>query len=905
MRRLNGWIIRNRSACWSEERGFDAMRRTTTTPRRRRSLRTRRGVISVLAMMFMVLFGSLAAAMAIVSKGNLRTAQTHLRVSGALGAVDAGLEMASGRLRIASGQMRVWKGEIDATYAMKLWNGTYSEADGPVVDAEGDALSTGVRDLIAALHPEEDDAGTVSIETEFTAQDSWLVTEPIVLESVNGQVATAFQITYVPVELNDINRLGVRVVVTGFSWDFASEQWTRRTAQQLYVLGKSPRQAVLGPSKIMIGKNVQVNGPLGARFVGVEHVEGHPLVVNSDFFGLDEVLDDKLQDFYDAVLATDQDGDNRLRLLHVIEDDMVGTLATTYYDDGSGGSENGMITDFTGDGMLDEFDIFLKHFDDNADGRVALSDLLRAGTAHEGLTAEFDNIDEDLALLIDGARPDRNGDGKVDARDTALGYRDGVMDRRDRYAKLRGQALFKAQRDDWEDQEDGFGSPIGDYQQFIQGAITADGEDPVIFNASDEILPNINADTFDVAQTDLGAAADGAPFASQAGLAWVWDSVTNGDGVVTGQTLNPVFHSGDDESDFDVIVEPAPLTAPAPVDWYQRPVIRNKVFKNVVIPSGTNALFENCTFVGVTRVQTHIDNTHVSWQFYGVQNADGSLAYPPLPAESEAQLDNDYFPDDGSIIVPDGFDVPRLEVSGVPYVNTKPLSNNIRFHDCTFIGSVVADKPNNYTHVRNKLQFTGATKFATEHPDEPSNPALNPDSSDLAAIEKSSMMLPHYSVDIGENNASPDQDVNLHGLIIAGVLDVRGNTEINGALLLTFEPTLADPALQHFGEPVGNPADFNITLGYFGPLQGDAEGLAPFEYNGDIIVGFDLDGDGRVDTVSPGDGGTPVPFNGYGRVVLNFNPDLVMPDGLIAPLNIEAIPLSYHEGRIIAEAGEE
>ncbi len=882
------------------------MRRNTTSTRRRRTRRSQqRGVISVLAMMFMVLFGSLAAAMAIVSKGNMRTAQTHLRVSGALGAVDAGLELASGRMKRAANQMRVWKGEIDADFAMKLWNGTYTDADGDVVDADGDPLTSGLRDVIASMHPGEGDDGTVSIEAEFTPQDDWLVTEPIVLESNNGQVSTAFQVTYVPVELEAEDRLGVRAVVTGFSWDYTSNQWTRRSAQQLFILGKSPRQAVLGPSKIMIGKNVQVNGPLGARFMGVDNVEGHPLVVNSDFFGLDEILDDKLDDFYDAVLATDTDGDNRLRMLHAVENTQLGTLGSTYYDDGSGGDENNMIGDFTGDGMVDEYDIFLKHFDTNGDGKLALSDALRADTPNEGLTAEFDDIDEDLALLIDGAMPDRNGDGKVDARDTALGYRDGVLDLRDRYAKLRGQALFRANRESWEAQDTGFGSTVGDYQEFVQGSISSGGEDPVIFNAGDEVLPNISTDTFDVAQTDLGAAADGAPFASQAGLAWVWDSVTDSDGHVIGQTLNPVFFEGDDDSNYDVVVEPVPLTAPAPVDFYQRPIIRNKVFKNVVIPSGTNALFENCTFVGVTRVQTNLDNTHPSWQFYGVQNADLSLAYPPLPAESEAQLDNEFFPDDGSIIVPDGFDVPRLEVSGVKYVNTKPLSNNIRFHDCTFVGSIVADKPIGYTHIRNKLQFTGGTKFVTEHPEEPSNPALNPDSADLAAIEKSSMMLPHYSVDIGENNASPDQDVDLHGLIIAGVLDVRGNTEINGALLLTFEPTLADAALQHFGEPVGNPADFNITLGYFGIDQGDAEGLAPFEYDGEIIVGFDLDGDGRADTVSPGDGGTPVPFNGYGRVVLNYDPDLIMPDGLIAPLHIEAIPLSYHEGRIIAEAIQE
>ena len=59
--------------------------------RARRRRLSRRGVASVLAMMFVVLFGSLAVAMAIVSKGNLRTAQTNLHVIRAMGAADTGV----------------------------------------------------------------------------------------------------------------------------------------------------------------------------------------------------------------------------------------------------------------------------------------------------------------------------------------------------------------------------------------------------------------------------------------------------------------------------------------------------------------------------------------------------------------------------------------------------------------------------------------------------------------------------------------------------------------------------------------------------------------------------------------------------------------------------------------------
>ena len=43
-----------------------------------------------------------------------------------------------------------------------------------------------------------------------------------------------------------------------------------------------------------------------------------------------------------------------------------------------------------------------------------------------------------------------------------------------------------------------------------------------------------------------------------------------------------------------------------------------------------------------------------------------------------------------------------------------------------------------------------------------------------------------------------------------------------------------------------------------------------------------------------------MPFNGYGKVVLNYDPDIVMPDGLIAPIDIEPISYTYREGRLNA-----
>jgi hypothetical protein len=382
-------------------------------------------------------------------------------------------------------------------------------------------------------------------------------------------------------------------------------------------------------------------------------------------------------------------------------------------------------------------------------------------------------------------------------------------------------------------------------------------------------------------------------------------------------------------------IESTPYGSPSPADWLARPVYDNITFRNVVIPMGTNALFINCTFVGVTRVECYKDNTHASWNFYGeqVRNAATgqlSLRYPPPPAESDAQLDKSYstpgapnynsLPDPLKVLV----DLNHDGTANDACTNTKLVANNIRFHDCLFIGSIVADKPRVYSHIRNKLSFTGATKFADEHPTSPNDPKYALTEQEKSVTTHSSMMLPHYSVDIGTNNSPTTQDVRLHGAVIAGVLDVRGNAEVDGALLLTFKPQYGTAPLSLYGTPVGNPQGFNVTLGYFGPADGDQEGIdlstmTDLDSNGVPDVGWDsardpntgaliaagtspvqeawFDGIPDTDANPASNIRRAIPFNGFGKITLNLDPNLVLPDGLSAPLTVSPVVNSYQEGR--------
>ncbi|MGE3109540.1 MAG: hypothetical protein AB7G11_07885 [Phycisphaerales bacterium] len=948
-------------------------------PARRRLRWTRRGVASVLAMMFVVLFGSLAVAMAIVSKGNLRTAQTHLHVLRAMGAADTGMEIAKARLLEATKRFIMDRGQVDADLGPKLWNGTWSISDGQsrvLPTRAGYAEPSAPAGIAQALaNAFNADANIVSVagisddpeiheapataDTSVYAATGWLTCPAVAIDAdagVSTNHPAAYQVTYAPLA----NGTDIRIIVTGYSsigslggTDYqygggASRDSYRpltRVIQQDFRITKQHEHAVLSPSRIMIGKNVHVTGDLGGRYTDVAQNDGHPIVMRSDFQHVNATLDAKLNAFYAAVAASDGDNDNRLRGSHPTEGAAIPSSSTDY--DGDGQPDNA-FADATGDGYVDEFDIFLNHYDRNHDGKVVLSSRLTAGTPAEGLTVEFDD-DEDLALLLDSNNPDRNRNGvygfldanrngtwdqgetilDYDARtatyaDRVLGWRDGVIDRKDAYTKMNGKIVLSATQGAWT-------AAQGDYHQFIQGGILPElGDAPLHFGAGSDELPEITASSFS-ANTALYNAADGAAFATQV-ASQLGVAATDLPTYVESST-NPAearyFRADlDDATVYSMtgrhLYERMPFNAPVQAysDWYIRGRYENMVFHDVQIPEGTNALFINCTFVGVTYVRTCTENAHENWTLYGkmewnasqnrpiavttpLDKSDFARYYTGNPVDGPANYDE--FPDPPVI-----HGVTRTGAAR----NTKLYSNNIRFHDCLFVGSVVSDTPEEYTHVRNKLQFTGSTRFATQHPDRPDDPDLNPSAADLVQIEKSSMMAPNYSVDIGQFNSPTDsfvpaegetaptpQNVKLSGTIVAGVLDVRGNSEIDGSLLLTFMPVAGEGPLQHNGEAVGNPAGFNCTLGYFGPDDGDGESLDPNTLpvvDGRRVVGWDTDGDGIADV--PHDqarpsGSAAVPFYGYGRIELKWNPNLPMPDGIMLPVNVVSISTTYREGR--------
>jgi hypothetical protein len=797
------------------------MHRQPTTSRQSNAQRLRivrrRGVASVLAMMFLVIFGSLAAAMAVVAQGNMRTADSSLKVSRAQSAAESGLVFAERRLSRESKRFVVEKGVIDAGFASRLWTGTWNGTDGEVEilppdgfdgPATPDGLVEALRDAhladVSAFAPLAEHTGLPEIY-----DNGALVTLPMRLET--GVDRLWFQLLYEPIA--GTNR--VRVTSLGVDGEI------RRTISIEYEITKRIEYAVISPNRVMIGKNVLVEGPLGTRY-GTEPGElteanGDPLVMRSDFRYLSDALNTKLADLAVRVAQHDVDGDGRLRPAHPVE--------------GPALADSG-FTDLDGDQFVDDFDLFLSEYDANGDGAVVW-DEARAAAADVAGTAEFTAIDDQLARLIDLAHPDRNGDGAIDARDVRLGYSDGVLNTFDFYAKVAGNLVFGVGLSAWES------AAQDDWRNIAQGPVRpSNSAGPARFEVSaDELRVVTTADFADsAAWFSTNVTSD---FAAQA------TAGTSAGGTIVAVTSAPY--------------ESVPYGSPAAYDHYRRPIYRNMTFRDVRIPKGTNALFENCRFEGTVYLETETGCTDVNWNYTGAMKAvdiGGTIVYQPR------------------------FPTITSTLGGTTITDTRTISNSIRFHNCTFLGSIAGDTPGEFTHWRNKVQITGATRFYSDPED--SELDLQPDGDDLRDVlesfgstkldrlQRSSIMLPGWSVDVGNfsNEVAADPDltprVKLKGTVIAGVMDIRGTADIAGTLLMTYRPIAGQGALAYNGQP----ESFNTTLGYFGALDGDGEGALP------------------------GDAG----FSGFGEIRLRYDPNAKLPDGIPWPVSAEPVADSYREG---------
>lgn len=213
------------------------------------------------------------------------------------------------------------------------------------------------------------------------------------------------------------------------------------------------------------------------------------------------------------------------------------------------------------------------------------------------------------------------------------------------------------------------------------------------------------------------------------------------------------------------------------IDNYDTSVYYNTTSGNVIEPD--------------TTIQTV---THSGWQFI-----DGHWQYVTTTEEAEVPVTTtEYFPHG-----PDGYDDYKsgsvtleryvhenqtynnayLEANqnalfkncafeGILYIDcsayTSSQYNNVRFEDCEFNGVIVTNTPDELSWQRNALYFTGSANF-----------------NNTSDIQEATILAPHFNVNLGDaNNGEVENDENvIKGLVVGGIVDIRGNAEIEGTVI--------------------------------------------------------------------------------------------------------------------------
>ncbi len=801
-------------------------------------------------MMFLLIFGSLAAAMAIVSQGNLQTADSHLKINRSLAAAETGMNLLAYRLE------QVTQGDLSnpakfpgiKTTAGLIHDGTVDNPQGNAYGLWQD-IAEGMADALVTDNHYVDDTLTPYVDEDTLGTDAMgrkirmLVIPSIKLDDGSGVAFSATMmphplplseqpsslgyddpfysrlpygdsygdavselkkdeagIPWVVGETQPLDGRFIRIKVTGYDGKPGNRVY--RSISMDFRLDKTIPYAVLSRSRVMIGRNVQIKGNIGSLFTETDSKNGHPIQVQSDFLGLKAELDDILSPpnssnpsggaFHNEVVLNDIDGDNRLNIYNETETKDLASAPASYDKDG--------------DGFISDFDYFLAAFDEagsgNSDSRVSRIEFIDEVDAVNKTTAE------QLFELMDRAGNTRR-----------RGYGDDFIDRDDLYAKIRGSISLAATVEEWNDGvsnwgDDGSGSPPASadylYKDYLQGLVKPNFGEAALTTAD----PRLNAHDFTQDSFDTSA------FSAKATTVLALDdSVGTDNGGATGSFDAPGVNPR----------EAVPYGATYPYDYYDRPVYRNKVFSNIKIPKGTNALFENCRFQGVTFVEVEEYNDDHNFNYVGMQESDGTQKHPDYAAI----------------------------INGSNKGDTKPFGNNLRFNDCTFEGPLVSGtatgkQPKQFTHVRNKVTFTGRTDFDFDKVT---------DDEERAWYQRSSLLLPHMSVEMGSftDGSSSSEVLELSGAVVAGLIDMRGQIRINGTLITTFLPERGVAPVKGDTAP-----QFNTTLGYFNQASGDLEAGDP-----------------------PG---------ALGKVVVTYDPTLALPDGILGPIALKPLEATYLEG---------
>jgi hypothetical protein len=514
-----------------------------------------------------------------------------------------------------------------------------------------------------------------------------------------------------------------------------------RSVSMRFQIDKKVKYAVVGRVPIQLGRNTIVEGPVG---MGTAN-KFPPILMLSDFTHFDATLAARItawnnylqaKSFYNGVQVNNHEGfDNRVNVNNPMEYQLAAAAG---------------FTDTNGDSYIDEYDLFLDRFDTDDDKRITASEFTNPATGNLYDPQFFKAIDSIGAPLFDGDV-------------IRAGYLDGVIDNFDGYAKLRGNIALATTEAAWTNHINST-RPAGynDINDYIQGVVATDDPTtvPVKFAAD-------TTDIFDLAPQNFEQCAAGfrARSGSNAGTALRSGS------LIANTTLSAA------DANAATTTERTPLGSTSYQATFVRPTFRNMTFRNVTIPKGLNALFDNCTFEGVTFVEGERDivrsnNTVTTSSSDGMSWAQRRIAGDTFSKDKPLR---------GSGQTP---------TTGQTTTHGSTKGNNLRFNNSTFKGPIAGNYATAYTHFANSWEFTGSTMF------------------DNQVDQTATIVSPQVNIEMGSFTDPSRSPSTLIGVVVAGNIDIRGSSSVDGSIIIT-------------GDGAGN-----TTLAYFGASDGDTSVVA-------------------------------------------------------------------------------
>jgi len=358
----------------------------------------RRGVAAMLAMLFLVIFTTLAVAMLAMSTGNVQAASNLSDTARAQAASESGLRWMAYRFKKMT-RPKTTTGNITSAVATTLWP----------------SLRTSITN----------DFATMLLSSErVTGGSGTLVTSASIMTDVNGS-AFSLSIQQHPLYVGDpLDARYVRVTSTG------RYKAAVRSVSMEFKIDKKVKFAVIGKVPIQLGRNTIVEGPIGMGTAG----KYPPIYMLSDFTHFDTTLKNRVASF-----------NTLLKNYHTGNDGRISVNNSAEYKRATDAG----YKDSNKDGYVDEYDLFLDRFDTNSDASVTRAEFTNPSTNKL--------YDDNLFTAIDTL----NGP-MFDGDPARTGYADDKIDNRDGYAKVRGQITLATTSSPWSSNLAGNGQTIND-----------------------------------------------------------------------------------------------------------------------------------------------------------------------------------------------------------------------------------------------------------------------------------------------------------------------------------------------------------------------------------------------------------------------------------------------------------